>query len=229
MTKFFAMLKGLWCKRMENWQAKKQVCEAGIRLVQEGLIARTWENISVRTNENQFVITPSGLAYEHLKPENIVDVAIDDLSYKGSLKPSSEKGLHAETYKLRSDVNAVIHTHQANASAVSAAGREVPVLDDDIAKILGWSVRCAAYALPGTKKLKMATAKALEGRNAALLTNHGAVCIGKNLDDTFLVASTLEKVCHAYVAHQFLTRAVGVREFSPSALHQAYLKKYAKR
>ena len=94
--------------------------EAGKRLLHSGLIARTWGNVSCRINENQFVITPSGRSYENLKPEEIVIVNISDGRPWGNVLPSSESGVHREVYRLRPEINFVIHTHQPEASVMSA-------------------------------------------------------------------------------------------------------------
>ena len=111
---------------MDIMQAKETVIRAGHELIAAGLIARTWGNISCRISDTQFVITPSGRAYETLTPEEIVLVNIEDLEYEGEIKPSSEKGIHAACYKLRPEVNFVIHTHQVNASIVSALAEGQP-------------------------------------------------------------------------------------------------------
>ena len=75
-------------------EAKRLVIEAGKKLIETGLIARTWGNVSARISDTQFVITPSGRAYETLTPDELVVVNIDDCSYEGDIKPSSEKGVH---------------------------------------------------------------------------------------------------------------------------------------
>ena len=93
---------------MNIYQAKQTVIEAGKQLLECGLIVRTWGNISCRISESEFVITPSGKPYHTLTPKDIVIVKIDDLSYSGNVKPSSEKGIHADCYKARPDVNFVI-------------------------------------------------------------------------------------------------------------------------
>ena len=93
-------------------EAKKLVVEAGKKLLETGLIARTWGNVSARISDTQFVITPSGRAYDTLTPEEVVVVNIDDCSHEGDIKPSSEKGIHADAYKHHPLVNFVIHTHQ---------------------------------------------------------------------------------------------------------------------
>ncbi len=214
---------------MDAYEAKKLIVESGLKLVKEGLVSRTWGNISCRIDDNFFAITPSGRTYEEVTPEDVVIVNIHDLKHDGNIKPSSEKGMHAEAYKLRPDVTAVIHTHQMNASTVAAARCGIPDIKSPEAEIVGPDIRVAAYALPGTKKLKMAAAGALEGRNAALLANHGAVCIGKDMDDAFLVAKTLEVVCRSFIENQFLEKHSQVKEFSIEAMHQVYLDKFSAR
>ena len=109
----------------ELQEARELVIRAGLELSESGLIARTWGNISARISDTQFVITPSGRAYEDLTPDQIVITNIEDCSYEGSVKPSSEKWIHADAYKLRPEVNFVIHTHQNYASALSILGDTV--------------------------------------------------------------------------------------------------------
>lgn len=185
---------------MDINQAKKIVCDAGKRLLQEGLVARTWGNVSVKVNDRQMVITPSGRKYDELTPEDMVLVDIYTLKYEGTLKPSSELKLHCEVYKTRPHIGSVIHTHQLYASIVAAAQRDVEVLDPEHQRILGASViKAAPYALPNTKKITVDTANAIENSNAALMSNHGVVCIGKDLEDAFVVARTLEAACALFI------------------------------
>ena len=213
---------------MDVLEAKQIVCDAGRKLVEEGLVARTWGNISARVDANRFVITPSGRTYEALTPDDIVEINMEDLSYEGDIKPSSEKGLHAGAYKLSAAINAVVHTHQMNASTVAAARREVPAVNEEMAKIIGSSIKVAPYGLPGTGKLATGTAAALEGRKAALMANHGAVCVGVDMEEAFLVARTLEEACQAYIEGEFL-KVSGLDAFSFEAMHEYYLKKFSAR
>ena len=189
---------------MDILEAKEIVIKAGHELLKAGLIVRTWGNISCRVSDTQFVITPSGRAYEDLTPDDIVLVNINDLSYDGDVKPSSEKGIHASCYELRPDCNFVIHTHQANASIVSALGYDINHLSDKHAKIIGNDVPCATYGLPGTKKLRNGVINALKrsSSKAIVLAHHGAVCIGESYEDAFKVASTLEDACEKYIAER---------------------------
>jgi L-fuculose-phosphate aldolase len=180
--------------------AKKMVCEAGKQLLKEGLVARTWGNVSIRINASQMVITPSGRPYKELTPEEMVLVNIHTYEFEGRIKPSSELKLHCQVYATRPDIQSVIHTHQMYASIVAAAQKDVVVLDTKHQQILGCQVvKSAPYALPNTKKITTTTAKAMEGSFAALMANHGAVCCGFSLEDVFEKCITLELACKAFI------------------------------
>jgi len=186
---------------MDIAEARVEVCRSGKRLLKEGLVARTWGNVSVRVSDTQMVITPSGRPYAELNPEDMVLVNFHTLAFEGHIKPSSELKLHCEVYKNRPHIQAVIHTHQMYASIVAAAQKDVVVLDAEHQKILGASViKAAPYALPNSKKITFGTEKAIESANAALMANHGCVCIGKNLEDVFSVCKTLEDACALYIS-----------------------------
>jgi L-fuculose-phosphate aldolase len=208
-------------------EKKEQVIKAGLRLIEEGLVTRTWGNVSVKADENHMLITPSGRKYEDLIPDDIVLVNIQTSEYEGAIKPSSEHKLHSEIYRTRPEINAVIHTHQMNASTCAAARREVPPILDDMAQIIGTTVRVAPYALPSTKKIVKGTVKALKGRMAALMANHGAVCIGRDLSEAFVVCQVLEKACKAFIEAEFLGGAKSINKFEAYLMHQFYLKKYS--
>jgi L-fuculose-phosphate aldolase len=214
---------------MKIEEAQQVVLEAGKKLLKDQLVSGTWGNVSVRIDDNSMAITPSGIPYEELRSADIVIVDYKTLKFEGSKKPSSEKALHAEVYKTRKKINAVIHTHQMNASTVAAARREVPPILDDLAQIIGPSVRVADYALPSTKKIVKATLKALKGRNAALMANHGAICLGRNLEEAFLVAQILEKGCKAFIEAEFLGGAKSIPKYEAHIMHQYYLLKYSRK
>ena len=182
-------------------EARIKVCESGRRLLQEGLVARTWGNVSVRVSDKEMIITPSGRPYTELTPADMVLVNFYTLAFEGSIKPSSELKLHCEVYKNRPHIEAVIHTHQMYASIVAAAQKDVAVLDPAHQAILGAKViKAAPYALPNSKKITFGTEKAIESANAALMANHGCVCIGRNLEDVFSVCKTLEEACALYIS-----------------------------
>ena len=188
---------------IEKRKAQELVVKAGLELMESGLIARTWGNVSARISDNVFVITPSGIPYEKLTPDDIVEVTIDELEYdENGLKPSSEKGVHAAAYKHHPEVDFVIHTHQIAASAVSVTGRDVPVSGDAKA-FLGAVVPNAEYGMPSTGKLKDAVDAVIAANptsKAFLMRHHGTVCLGKDYDDAFKVVNTLEDFCKEIMA-----------------------------
>lgn len=187
---------------MTEAKAKAAVLQAAGRLVREGLIERTWGNISARVSDTQFLITPSGLGYEHLREDQLVLVNIADCSYEGDVKPSSEKGIHADAYRLRPDVSFVIHTHQYWASLVGVPGT---AMTGFIHPLLGKRIPCAGYGLPGTKKLRQAVAEEMSAwpdARAFLLHRHGALCLGEDMDAAFDAALALEEVCEQRVKDQ---------------------------
>ena len=190
---------------MDILEAKKIVVEAGKQLVSTGLIARTWGNVSCRIDDKQFVITPSGKAYESLTPDDIVLVNMEDLSYDGDIKPSSEKGIHAQCYLHRPEIGFVIHTHQANASIVSALGCDLNGIEGYSKDIIGDHIAVSAYGLPGTGKLRQGVIDTLERSDskASFLKSHGAVCLGTDYDDAFKVANEVEAVCEKYVLDKY--------------------------
>ena len=213
---------------MNNWnELRPTVVAAGRRLLVEGLVARTWGNVSVRAGAEHMLITPSGRAYEDMTPEDIVPVNLRTNAHEGPLQPSSEGKLHAEIYRTRPEIHAVIHTHQMNASTVAVARREVPPILDDMVQIIGPSVRVADYALPTTSKIVRVTVKALRGRMAALMANHGAICLGRDLDEAFVVCQILEKACKAFIEAEFLGGAKSIGRFEAFLMHQFYLRKYS--
>jgi len=208
--------------------ARSIVCDAGKRLLHEKLVSGTWGNISLRIDSRMMIITPSGLPYEELTADDMVAVNYHTLEWKGDRKPSSELKLHSEIYRDRKEIMAVVHTHQMNASTVAAARREVPPVLDDMAQIIGPSVKVAEYALPNTNKIVRNTLKALSGRNAALMANHGAICIGRSMDEAFIVCEILEKACKAFIEAEFLGGAKPINRIEAWIMHEYYLRKYSR-
>lgn len=178
----------------EKNEAAQLIIDAGHRLVESGLIARTWGNISARISDTQFMITPSGISYDRLTPEMIVTVNIADCSYEGKIKPSSEKGIHADCYRLRPDVNFVIHTHQLYATAWGVLGKPLRLRDT----LMGELVPNAEYGISSTKKLRKNVAAALEKypkAKAVFMRGHGVLCMGEDDEECFAVSKRLEWLC----------------------------------
>lgn len=180
---------------MDATDAKRLTAESGRMLLKEKLAERTWGNISCRMGETSMVITPSGLGYDGMEPDDIVCMDIETGDWEGKRKPSSEKGIHIAAYRRFPDAGFVIHTHQTYASAIGLAGFDKLSLSEEEKERLG-GVALAEYGLPGTKKLSRNVAAAFEGgAHVALMIHHGAVIIGKDREEAFGRALLLENVC----------------------------------
>jgi L-fuculose-phosphate aldolase len=164
-----------------------------------GMTVGTWGNISVRVDDNHFLITPSGMKYSTLAEQDMVLLDMTGKIVNGIRKPSIENGLHRMIYRARSDVQSIVHTHPKFSTAFAIARKEIPAVTEELIQIIGEGVKCARYALPGTEELANNTVDALGDRNAALLANHGAVCVGASMDSAFLVAEVLEKAAQAII------------------------------
>ena len=179
--------------------AKKHIIEVSRKLHEIGLLVRTWGNISCRVDEKSFLITPSGIKYEDLIPEMIVQVNIDDLSYEGEYIPSSEKAVHAACYKNRPDTEFIVHTHQVYASCAGTLGfRKILTYydDEDI------MIPCVPYALPGTDKLAANVAMTVNkfpNNNGFILSNHGTVCMGSSAKEAIKEARIMEIACNNFL------------------------------
>lgn len=182
---------------MDERHAKQAVAEAGRELLHSGLVARTWGNVSCRTGESAYVITPSGLGYEAMTAEDVVAYNMLDKSWTGTRKPSSEKGVHTAAYARFPDAGFVIHTHQCYASALGLAGFERLARSAADDAPLG-GVALAKYGLPGTKTLSRHVARAMEsGAHCVLMAHHGALIVGRDKDEAFTRAQRLEELCRA--------------------------------
>ena len=209
--------------------AVKQIITIGRKLTEKRLVAGSWGNISVRIAENKVAITPSGLGYERQQPEDIVLIDMQGCVLAGRRVPSSESKLHTAIYAACPEAKAIIHTHSIYASAMAAMHKEIPAIIEDIVQIAGGRVCCAEYALPGTQELADNAVKALHGRKAALLANHGAVVWGKNLEDALIVAEVLEKAAQIAIICQGCGGAVELSQSDADVMHQFYEEHYSKR
>ncbi len=204
-------------------EARQLVIKAGLELVKNGLIARTWGNISARISDTQFVITPSGRSYDSLIPEDIVIVNIKDCSYEGEIKPSGEVATHAVAYREKPDVNFVIHTHQVYASAISIMAEDLENIEtyntsidnsrQNYEQILSDTIPVAKYAICCTdalaKNVRNCIRKNPESRSL-FLKSHGVLCMGESYEDAFLLVETTEEVCenrYNYLMSSFLETA----------------------
>ena len=178
---------------------RESLVEHGKKLVSSGLVQGTWGNLSAKLDDTYMLVTPSGLDYMRLTPSDMVKVNIDTLEYEGSLKPTSEKGLHAAVYKQRPDVGSVIHTHSKYCCVFAAAQQSMPIVETADQEIFGSEVGLAGYAIPGSKKLMTNAVAALGNNFGCILSNHGMIACGANLETAFANCEKLEDCGKRYL------------------------------
>ena len=186
---------------MKNLEKRKEVIKYSIKLNTTNLSPLRSGNISVRNIENNvegFLITPSGKKYDTLKEEDIVFVS-NKGNHDTNLKPSSEWRFHKDIYLKKPDAKAIVHAHSPHATAVSAHGKDIPAFHYMIALAGGDNIKCAKYATFGTQELSDNIIDALKNRKACLMSNHGQVAFGENLESSFELAEELENICHQYI------------------------------
>jgi L-fuculose-phosphate aldolase len=164
-----------------------------------GLNQGTSGNISARHGD-RMLITPSATPYDALTPEMIaaMPIAEGDGAWEGPLKPSSEWRFHRDILRARPEAGAVVHAHAAYATALAIARRDIPPVHYMIACFGGADVRCSDYATFGTEALSGAALRALEGRKACLLANHGMIAVGADLEQAMWLAVELETLARQY-------------------------------
>jgi L-fuculose-phosphate aldolase len=161
-----------------------------------GLNKGTSGNVSVRDGDG-FLITPTGLAYDTLAPEDIPSMALDG-SWAGARKPSSEWRFHRDLYATRPEIGAVVHAHSPFAVSLACLRRDIPPFHYMIARFGGDTIRCADYAIFGSQELSTAAMRAMDGRRGCLLANHGLLVAGRDLAEALALAVELEELCEQY-------------------------------
>ncbi|MGP9021546.1 class II aldolase/adducin family protein [Streptomyces sp. BR1] len=188
------------------------------RTAAEGLVVGTSGNVSVRVGD-LVLVTPTGVPYDRLGPDDTVAVDLSGRQVIGTLRPTSELPMHLAVYRA-TDARAVVHTHAVHATAVSTLVTELPPVHYMTAT-LGGPVRVAPYALYGTEELAENMLGALEGRTGCLLQNHGTMTYGTTLSQAYDRTAQLEWMCRLWLA------ASSVPGRTPSLLSDADLERAA--
>ncbi|MFJ8076135.1 class II aldolase/adducin family protein [Streptomyces sp. NPDC096176] len=177
-------------------RAWQDLVDTARRTAAEGLVVGTSGNVSVRVGE-LVLVTPSGVPYDRLTPQDTVGVDLDGTQVIGTLAPTSELPLHLAVHR-ETGARAVVHTHAVHATAVSTLVPELPPVHYMTAA-LGGPVRVAAYALYGTEELARNMLHALRDRTACLLQNHGTITYGDTLAQAYDRTAQLEWMCRLWL------------------------------
>ena len=155
-------------------------------------------NISSRYKDG-FLITPSGKKYSSLKNNDIVFVSLNGYFDKKKGIPSSEWKFHQDIYRKKKEAKAIVHAHSTCATAVSTHKRGIPPFHYMVAMAGGHDIKCAKYATFGTRKLSENILKALKGRKACLISNHGQIAFEESLSKAFELAEEVENISLQYI------------------------------
>ncbi|KBZ68632.1 L-fuculose-phosphate aldolase [Mycobacterium colombiense] len=171
------------------------VLDAAKDMLRRGLVEGTAGNISARRADGNVVITPSSVDYRDMQLDDLVLVDADGsvLQAAEGRSPSSEMQLHLACYRAFDDVGSVIHSHPVWATMFAIAHESIPACIDEFAVYCGGDVRCTDYAASGTPDVGANAVKALEGRGAALIANHGLVAVGPRPDKVLHITALVER------------------------------------
>jgi L-fuculose-phosphate aldolase len=167
------------------------------RMSELGLAPGTTGNVSVRTTRG-FLVTPSGLAYDQLRPDDVVEVDLDGGIRPGQRVPSSEWRLHLDLLIARPDAHAIVHTHSLFCTTVACLRRPIPAIHYMIVHGGGDDIPCADYATFGTAELAASVVRALGAGRACLMANHGMVALGDALPAALRLAMDIETLASQY-------------------------------
>ena len=182
---------------MTEQALRVQMVAVARRMNASGINQGTSGNLSARI-PGGFLITPTSLPYEQMQPEDLV--AMDGAGHhSGPRRPSSEWQLHADILRCRPEIQAVLHCHSIQATALACHGRGIPPFHYMTAVAGGDDIRCATYATFGTAELSGLAVEALQDRLACLLAQHGQVALGSSLDQALRIAIEVETLAQMYL------------------------------
>ncbi|CAN2040011.1 5-deoxy-D-ribulose 1-phosphate aldolase [Candidatus Magnetomoraceae bacterium gMMP-15] len=186
-------------------QEREQIVNFGKKMITSRLTTGSGGNLSIFNREKNLVaISPSGIEYFDMNPEDVVIINSKGKIIEGKYKPSSELNFHLSLYYKRFDINTIVHTHSVYATTIACLNEELPAVHYLIG-FSGKKVPLAPYALFGTEELAQNIVTAIKDYNAVLLANHGLVTVGPDLSLAFSAAEEIELVARIY----YQARSIG--------------------
>lgn len=176
---------------------KEQILQTCLRMNVGGINQGTSGNLSVRVDDDWFLVTASGVAYDKMQLDDIVETRFDG-SFRGHRIPSSEWQIHRDLLVARQDAGAVLHCHPMFATTLACLGRDIPSFHYMVAVAGGDSIPCAPYATFGTPELSLKVLTAMAQRKACLMANHGMVVVAETLERALKIAVEVETLAAMY-------------------------------
>ncbi len=183
---------------------RKELLKAALEIERAGLIALSGGNLSARLAENTVLVTPSGMSYRDLGPEDLVLVDMDGNVLQGHRRPSVDTPALLHLYQNLAEVNAIIHTHQPYATAVGLVEDSLPAVLTTLANATDGDVPVAPYASASSVDMGAVAVDILKRRKAAILRNHGVLAVGKTIKQALYAAVYLEEAAKTYIAARTL-------------------------
>jgi len=211
---------------------RRTVCDLHAELVRYGLVAWTAGNVSGRVpGADQFVIKPSGIAYEELSPEAIVVCDLDGALVDGDLAPSSDTAAHAYVYRHRPDVGGVVHTHSTYATAWAARGEPIPCVLTAMADEFGGEIPVGPFALIGDDSIGRGIVATLDEHRspAVLMQNHGVFTVGPDARAAVKAAVMCEDVARTVHIARQLGEPLPIEPADVDRLYERYQNVYGQR
>ncbi len=208
---------------MELENIRKTIVRFGNKMVASGLTTGTGGNLSmIDRDSGKVAVSPSGIEYAALSPEDVVLTDMEGNIVDGTCKPSSELGFHLALYRQREEITAVVHTHSPYAVTMACLGWEIPAVHY-LVGFAGKKVPIAPYATFGTPELAQLVANHIGEYNALLMANHGLVTVGRTMDTAFAAAEEIEFVARIY----YQTKSIGTPVILPDEEMDVVLEKFA--
>jgi L-ribulose-5-phosphate 4-epimerase len=207
---------------------RKAVTETAKRMMRDGLVKLTSGNVSCRVpGTNFFAITPSGMDYEKMVPQDVCILDMTGRVINGHRRPSTEIALHRLAYERRPDVNGVVHTHSIYGSAFACLGQSMPIISTELAALVGSTIRCAPYSRSGTEEFAEAALRTLGAQDLAVLfQNHGVMAVGTSLKEAYAVAVGLEEAAMIYHLAKQMGDPILIPEEERSRMFQEFRVSY---
>jgi L-fuculose-phosphate aldolase len=208
-------------------EARSHVLAAAKDMLRRGLVEGTAGNISARQRDGTVVITPASADYTDMQPDDLVIVAADGspLDCKDGRSPSSETMLHLACYRAFDDIGSVIHSHPVHATMFAITHQAIPACIDEFAMYVGGDVRCSEYAPSGSAEVGAQAVRALQGRGAALIANHGMVAVGPDPAAALHITALVERSARITWGARSLGRLYPL----PDAVNDRFAGDYADR
>jgi L-fuculose-phosphate aldolase len=220
-------VRGYWDVSLYE-DVRRRIVDVMRYMEERGLNYGRSGNVSVRVGDDRVLITPSGVVKAEMSPEDILVVTMDGEVVEGGRSPTVEMPLHLAIYRNYEHFRAVIHAHSPYTSVLAVAREPLPPIIEEMVIYTGGDVRVAEYAPFGSRELAENAVKALEGRSAAILANHGIVACGKTLNEALEVLTVVERTAQTYILAKLLGKAFSLPEETVEVLKTLFLKRLTK-